>query len=538
MVAKRLELQKSYKPLAPQERFHRSLARIRAYGGAMGGGKSRAICEECFRLAMEYPGLPVLIGRQRHTSIIETTRKTMFDHVIPVELLEHCRIKTSAGEDFVEFPNRSVIHFIGLEDPIKWFSSEIGVLAFDEAHEVLEDTVVKLMSRLRFPRAPVASSGDTGLVLIGFNPENPGHWLQRWMIVGSEQTEFGFRKNELWLEGAEGSQGDVEFVFARAADNPYLPPGYVENTLGGMPEMLRRRYKDGEWVYTSGKCFFDLDALGEYAHRVERPRWLGYTAGADARLAKRLRREGRTVDLRAEGKIRVSGPHGGPALPPEAKGAAGPWCVWEAPIRERFDKNTGRSLPANRYVVSVDASSGEATDFAAIQVVCVETLAQVAEYQAKVDPDLLALEAYRIGRVYNDALVVPEITGGWGFTIVRELERLGYGRLYTRPVQDRLRKQWTDKLGWDTTSKTRAVMLDTLERVLREREFELRGERTLAELLTFVRDKDGRPAAQPGCCDDLVVTIAIAATICDQMPRQLRRVREEKYQPAFAATGY
>src|SRR6266545_642664 len=200
MVAKRLELQKSYKPLAPQERFHRSLARIRAYGGAMGGGKSRAICEECFRLAMEYPGLPVLIGRQRHTSIIETTRKTMFDHVIPVELLEHCRIKTSAGEDFIEFPNRSVIHFIGLEDPIKWFSSEIGVLAFDEAHEVLEDTVVKLMSRLRFPRAPVASSGDTGLVLIGFNPENPGHWLQRWMIVGSEQTEFGFRKNELWLE--------------------------------------------------------------------------------------------------------------------------------------------------------------------------------------------------------------------------------------------------------------------------------------------------------------------------------------------------
>jgi len=430
------------------------------------------------------------------------------------------------------------MHFVGLEDPIKWFSSEIGLLAFDEAHEVLEDTVAKLITRLRWAKAPVSSSGDTGLVLIGFNPENPGHWLQRWMIVGTEQTEFGFRKDELWIEGAEQSLGDLEFVFARAADNPFLPPNYVERTLGGLNEMMRRRYKEGEWVYTSGRCFFDLDALGEYAQRVSRPKWIGYTAGADARLAKRLRREGRKVDLRSEGKIRVCGPNGGPALAPDAKGAAGPWCIWEAPLRERLDKATGRQIPPNRYVVSVDASSGEATDYAAIQVLCVETLAQVAEYQAKVDPDLLALEAYRIGRVYNHALVVPEITGGWGFTIVRELERLGYGRIYTRPVMDRIHKQWTDKLGWDTTSKTRAVMLDTLERMLREGEFELRGERTLAELLTFVRDDLGRPAAQPGCCDDLVITLAIGATICDQMPRQLRRVKEQEYQPAFAATGY
>lgn len=533
-----VKLSKAYRPLPPQEHFHRSLARIRGYGGAMGGGKSRAICEECFRLAIEYPGIPILIARQRHTAIIETTRKTMFQHVIPSEMLEHCQVKQSAGEDFVKLPNTSTMHFIGLEDPVKWFSSEIGVLAVDEAHEVLEDTISTLITRLRWPNGPVSSSGDMGLVMIGFNPENPGHWLQRWMILGSEQTEWGFRKKELWLEDASEPIGDVEFTFARAADNPFLPPGYVERTLGGLNEMMRRRYKEGEWVYTSGKCFFDLEALGEYAKEVCRPKWIGYTAGADARLAKRLRVEGRTVNLRKEGRIRMADEHGGRIKVAGNTGAAGPWSVWEAPQRERFDEDSGKTLPDNRYVVSVDVSSGEAADYSAIQVLCVETLAQVAEYQAKIDPDLLALEAYRIGRIYNHALIVPEVTGGYGFTIVKELQRLGYGRIYTRVVQDRLTKQFTDKLGWETGPRTRFVMLDTLERLLRERDLELRGERSLGELLTFVRDKDGRPAAQPGCADDLVITLAIGATIVDQMPRQLRRVREEKYEPAFAATGY
>ena len=59
-------------------------------------------------------------------------------------------------------------------------------------------------------------------------------------------------------------------------------------------------------------------------------------------------------------------------------------------------------------------------------------------------------------------------------------------------------KKWTDRTGWDTTQKTRAHMLDTLERVLREREIGLYSLRAVAELGTFVRDDAGRPAAQPG----------------------------------------
>ena len=115
----------------------------------------------------------------------------------------------------------------------------------------------------------------------------------------------------------------------------------------------------------------------------------------------------------------------------------------------------------------------------------------VAEYQAKVDPDLLAVEAYRIGRVYNDAVVAPEITGGWGFTITNELKRLRYPRLYTRRIRDRLSDRWTDVLGWDTNKKTRMVMLDTLA--------------TFDRIVTWLRENGPPPGWQAGAAPTIPV---------------------------------
>lgn len=503
----------SYRPLPPQRAFRNSTAKIRGYGGAMGGGKSRAICEEAFDLSLEHPGLKTVIARQEHTSITETTKKTMIEQVLPRELVRHT--KQSGGEDYVELLNGSRIHFIGLDRPGRWFSSELGLLVVDQVEECSEDTIVLLTTRLRqvLPDGTVAPNK----VILSFNPENPGHWLQRWFILGASRTEYGFYKRELWTTGAIAPLGDAEFIFAKAVDNPYLPPGYVELTLGGLPEHIRRRMLDGEWLFTSGHCFFDTQALQDYQTELRRPVYVGDTAG----------------DITGEDpKDRVR-------LRP---GREGPWQVWKPPVRERVENN--RILPAHRYIATVDVSSGGSTDFSAIQVLDLENFEQVAEYQNKLDPDLLAVEAFRIGRIYNNALVAPEITGGWGFTLISELTRLRYPKLYTRRIEDRRSKKWTDKLGWDTTTKTRYVMLDTLERVIRERELKLVGERTLAELVTFVRPKrtmagrDGKPEAQPGTNDDLVVTLAMAVTIAAQLPREVRRVKQEEYVPQFAATGW
>ena len=82
-------------------------------------------------------------------------------------------------------------------------------------------------------------------------------------------------------------------------------------------------------------------------------------------------------------------------------------------------------------------------------------------------------------------------------------------------------------------------MLDTLDRVLREGELDLRDLATVNELATFVRGDSGKPEAQPGCNDDLVMALAIAVTVAADQPRQLIRLRNDQYRPAVSSvTGY
>ncbi len=515
------EITIGYEPTEPQYAFHSSKAFVRGYGGAVGGGKSRAICEEVLVLCLLHPGLKVLIARQAHTAIVETTKTTMMEFVMPAALI--ARRKESGGEDYVEMVNGSRIHFVGLEDPIRWFSSELGLIVFDEAHEISEATVLKLTTRLRQRCndctargkadnrvAKIACEHMPNKVVIAFNPENPGHWLQKWLILGANRTPHGFYKPALTTDDGAKPIGDAEFIFANAQDNPYLPDSYIDR-LKGLPEAQRKRYLEGQWVPIEGQCFFSVEALEAYRPKLRAPKAVGRSAGTYADPKDR---------------------------PRIIAGKQGPWSIWEYPKRRHFNEQTSKWVQAHRYIVAVDVSSGGATDYSAIQVVDVEDFEQVARFQGKLDPDLVAAEAVRIAAIYNHATVAPEITGGWGFSVVKELQRLSYPYIYTRRVIDRLSDKWTDKLGWDTTMKTRAHILDTLERVLREQEFGLYDEVTHLELGYFMYDKRGKPGALDGMNDDLVMALAIAVTLAADLPRVVIPLREDPYQPQFPVTGY
>lgn len=487
---------------------------VRGYGGAMGGGKSRGGCELIFDAALDNPGIQCLVARQAHTSIVETTKKTMLTQVIPPQLIT--RRRGSGGEDYVELWNGSRIHFIGLEDPIRWYSSEVGYLFFDECQEIPEDTVLRLITRLRQEKMP-------NRAILTFNPGNPGHWLQKWFIEGGERTEHGFYKPELWMDGAIRPIGSCEFFFAKATDNPHLPEGYVDGTLGGMKEWMRRRYLEGLWEFISGNVFFDPDALRFYQQLSQQtmPLMNGSTAGSiPDDIAHRLGKAGKPEDA-----IRIVG-------------GTGPLTVWKPPIRERVDENSGETLKAHRYVVAIDASSGRGDDYSAIEVIDVDDFEQVAEWQGRQETGLVADEAYRIGRLYNDALIVPEITGGWGLAIDQVLKRYRYPRLYTRRVIDRLSQKWTDRTGWDTTARTRMVILETLETVLREKEFGLYSLRAVNELGTFVYSDRDKPEAQPGCHDDLVMALAIGVKVTTDLPRSVIAAKQPEYVPTLQAAGW
>jgi len=443
----------------------------------------------------------------------------MIQQVVPPEVLRASRVVESSGKDFIQFPNGSVIHFIGLDDPGKQFSTEIGLAAFDEAHQMEEDDVLLIRTRLR-QRCPDCIKKSTAecthyprRIALGFNPENPGHWLYHWFILGANEDSWpdgklrGYHKAELFAAGGDRPLGSAEFIFSKATDNTFLPASYIEQELGGLKPLLRKRYLEGQWLYVSGQSFFDTEALEEYSHRVRTPWKVGITEGDPKNASRRDR-----ARLREH--------------------RDGSWWVWEPPVRSREGAD-GEKKPAHRYVAAVDVSSGTANDFSAIQVVDIDTFSQVAEYQALIDPDLLAVEAARIGLIYNDALLVPEITGGWGASVVRKLEQLKYRRVYTRRIEDRLAKKFTDVLGWDTNFASRTYMTDKLEEVLREREFDLKSRRCLAELSSFVYPKkkgkgefELRPQAQRGANDDLVITLAMAVAVTLKQPKELRRPKD------------
>jgi phage terminase large subunit len=174
----------------------------------MGGGKSRTLCEDKFTEMLTFPGIKVVIARAQHTSIIETTKKTMLEQVIPADLITSS--KASQGEDYIKLWNGSVCHFIGLDDPLRWYSSEIGSIGFDESQEIEEEKAIRLITRLRQPGMPCRAT-------FGFNPSNPGHWLQNWFYIGGEQTKHGFSRR------SSTPQGLTALSVMRSSSSPRRP---------------------------------------------------------------------------------------------------------------------------------------------------------------------------------------------------------------------------------------------------------------------------------------------------------------------------
>ena len=529
-----LRIRNRYVPLPRQQAFHRSHARIRGFGGAMSGGKSRALCEDVFDMMLDHPGIHIAVARQKHVAIVDTTRKTFLKQVLPPELLgrsDLVRTKASQGEDFVEFVwNGSKVSFYGLDDPGKFFSAEFGAAFIDEAHETDEDDILTVNSRLR-QRCPdcndAAADYPEGVeppdchhyphtLTLTFNPSFPGHWLHEWFILGAHRTEFGFRKDELFPTvhdaGEERSLGDCEFVPSKATDNKYVSKAYIEQNLGGMKPLQRRRYLDGEWLHISGTGFFDQDGLSRLmeAAGAEKPILVGETAG----------------DVSGKPKL--------PSLVPRRNGRLE---VFKAPVRLSYNQETGDEILPHSYVVAIDTSSGLAADFSGIQVFDVQEWEQVAEWQGKVDPDKLADVSFALACVYNGALLAPEITGGWGFALVRRLQKLlrewagpakAKPKLYTRPLLGRISDKFTDNLGWDTNQKTRANALSLLEEGIRDGSIRVHGLRTLAELAAFAfpeykgTGEYGKPQARKGAHDDLVMPLAIAVAVAEKQPRKPR----------------
>lgn len=162
-----------------------------------------------------------------------------------------------------------------------------------------------------------------------------------------------------------------------------------------------------------------------------------------------------------------------------------------------------------RYCAGADPASGRLAgqdnlDFAAAVVLDLETGEEVACYRARVTPEEFALDLAELGHYFNDALICVERTGDGGACILVLANECKYTAIYKHKEWHRREKKIVEYEGFPTTTKTRPVALNMVNRFIKDSPELIHDPQFITEALTFVRDEKGKPQADVGSHDDTV----------------------------------
>jgi len=174
------------------------------------------------------------------------------------------------------------------------------------------------------------------------------------------------------------------------------------------------------------------------------------------------------------------------------------------------------------YMVVADVARGDGKDFSTFHVMDIVTNTQVAEYKGQMPPKEFGYFLVAISTEYNQALLVVENASiGWA-AIESVLER-GYRNLYYSPKSDNLtvdsyfhKYENSDNVtpGFTISLKTRPLIVNKFREYVGDKSVTIRSKRLLEEMKVFVW-KNGRPEAQTGYNDDLVMPFGIAMYLRD-----------------------
>jgi|TARA_R110000851_G_scaffold212152_2_gene364821 hypothetical protein len=206
-----------------------------------------------------------------------------------------------------------------------------------------------------------------------------------------------------------------------------------------------------------------------------------------------------------------------------------PFYIWELPIE------------GHNYIVGGDVSRGDGRDFSTLQILDVETMTQVGELQVKVDPDQLADIVYKVAQVYNNAFVAIEVNSMGSATTFRLKNQLKYTNqffcknykdFYVKASSYREAAMYKDGAlvpGFQTTTKTRPLMMANLIQIMRERQVIVNSKRLLNEFDTFIKIKD-KEQHEKGFNDDLIFAWAIALYMRNTEYENATKSREQAKQ--------
>lgn len=249
-----------YKPTKKQLLFHTTDADEVLYGGAAGGGKSKACVMDALARTLAYP--------QSHAYIFRRTFRELEDTIIAEAKASYPQGlgRYISGAHEYRLNNGSIIHFrhcASMEDMYTYAGAEIHFLYFDELTTFEREIFDFLKTRLRAKK----SLGLVPIVRCTSNPGNIGHaWVKEYFV---DAGPFGEKVKKEIKSAALGKSKIVttQYIPSLATENPYITEDYIFE-LEKKPEALRRALLMGEWDAFEGQVFLEWkDEPRHYADR-------------------------------------------------------------------------------------------------------------------------------------------------------------------------------------------------------------------------------------------------------------------------------
>lgn len=262
-----MQIDIDYTPTEKQCLFHSSVADEVLYGGAAGGGKSKAIVMEALIDALEHPGVHSYLFRKTYPELRDTLVKEA-QKSIPPELGSY-----SASTHDYKLINGSVLHFRycrTIQDAYIYQGAEMHRLFIDELTHFTQDIYDYLKTRVRVPK----DLGVKPFIRCATNPGGAGHgWVKQRFIDGKQP----FKTNTIIVHSdvlGKDEKVTVQYIPAYATDNPHLTDDYIIQ-LEQKPEALKKALLLGDWDIFEGQVFTEWRnkpegyMTGKHTHVIE-----------------------------------------------------------------------------------------------------------------------------------------------------------------------------------------------------------------------------------------------------------------------------